>query len=121
MLIMEKDMMDMWKKLAVGGDSLGDGGSENVSMAPEMNVDPTPMILVVSIVPVTISDLFKGGEECDACVGKANSSVEKENPSVGKTDASLGKAVVLPLKRSLPFSDEQVCGHSLMAEETHKT
>ena len=38
MLIMEKDMMDTWKKLAVGGDSLGDGGSENVSMALEMIV-----------------------------------------------------------------------------------
>ena len=34
MLIMERDMMDMWKKLAVGVDSLGDGGSKNVSMAP---------------------------------------------------------------------------------------
>ena len=34
MLIMERDMMDMWQKLAVVVDSLGDGGSENVSMAP---------------------------------------------------------------------------------------
>ena len=34
MFIMERDMMDMWKKLVVGVDSLGDGGRENVSMAP---------------------------------------------------------------------------------------
>ena len=61
MLIMERDMMDMWKKLAMGVDSLGDGGSKNVYMAPEMNVDPAPTILIVSIVPVTISELFKGG------------------------------------------------------------
>ena len=47
--------------------------------------------------------------------------MEKANPSVGKTDASVGKAVVLPLKCSLPFSDEEVCGPSLMAEETHNT
>ena len=34
MLIMERDIMDMWKKLVVGVDSLGDRGSKNVSMAP---------------------------------------------------------------------------------------
>ena len=61
MLIMERDIMDMRKKLALGVDSLADGDSENVSMALEMNVDLDPMILVVSIVPVTISELFKGG------------------------------------------------------------
>ena len=121
MLIMERDIMDMWKKLVVGVDSLADGDSENVSMALEMNVDPAPTILAVSTVPLTISELFKGGEECDASAGKADSSVEKANPSVGKMDASVGNAIVLPLKHSLPFSDEQVCGHSLMAEETQNT
>ena len=117
MLIMERDIMDMWKKLAVGIDTLGDGGNKNVSMAPEMNVDPAPTILTVSTVLVTISELFKGGEECDASAGKADSSIEKANPSMGKTYASLGKAVVLPLKPSLPFSNEELCGPSLMAEE----
>ena len=34
MVIMERDMMDMWRKLAVGVDSLGDVGSGNLSMAP---------------------------------------------------------------------------------------
>ena len=86
-----------------------------------MNVDPDPMILVVYAVLVTISDLFKGVQECDAFVGKANASVEKENPSVGKTNASVGKVVVLPLKRSLPFLDEEVCGPSLTVEETQNT
>ena len=90
-----------------------------------MNVNPTPTILNVSTIPITISDLFKGGEECDASVGKAeasvekaDASVEKANPSVGKMDASLGKETIFPLKHSLPFLDEQVCGPSLMAEET---
>ena len=86
-----------------------------------MNVDPAPTILDVSTILVTTSDIFKGGEECDAAVGKADASVEKVNPSMGKTNASLGKLVVLPLKFSLPFSDEEVCGPSLMAEETHNT
>ena len=116
MLIMERDMMDMWKKLDVGVDSLGDGGSENVSMAPEMNVGPTPMIL-----PVTISEVFKGGEECDASVGKADASMEKVNPSMGKTNASLGKVTILPLKHSLPSLDEEMCGPSFMGEETQNT
>ena len=70
MVIMERDIMGMWKKLALGVDSLGDGGSGNVSMAPEMNVDLAPMIPDVSTMPVTISELFKGGQECDAYVGK---------------------------------------------------
>ena len=54
-------MIDMWKKLVVRVDSLGDVGSGNVSMDPEMNVDPTPTIPAVSTMPVTISELFKGG------------------------------------------------------------
>ena len=120
MLIMERDMMDMWKKLVVGVDSLGDGGSKNVSMAPKMNVDPAPMILTISIVPVTISELFKGGQECDASVGKAIASVEKENPFVGKMDDSVEKVSLLPLKHSLPLLDEELCGTSLMAEEMKK-
>ena len=33
MVIMERDMMDTWIKLAMGIDSLGDVGSGNVSMA----------------------------------------------------------------------------------------
>ena len=86
-----------------------------------MNVDPDPMILVVYAVLVTISDLFKGVQECDAFVGKVNTCVEKANPAVGKMNASVGKAVVLPLKRNLPFSDEEVCGPSLMAEEMQNT
>ena len=45
----------------MGIESLGDGGSENVSMALEMNVDPAPTILIVYTVHVTISELFKGG------------------------------------------------------------
>ena len=68
--------------------------------------------------PVTISELFKGGQECDASVGKSDAFVEKANHSMGKIDAFVGKVVVPPLKRSLPFSDEKVCGPSLMAEET---
>ena len=51
-------------------------------------------------------------------MGKAIVSVEKSNPSVGKTDDSVGKADVLPLKRSLPLSNEELCEPSLMAEET---
>ena len=96
-------MMDMWKKLAMGVDSLGDGGSENVSMDPKRNADPAPMILIVSTFSVIISELFKGVQECGASVGKVDAYVEKENPSVGKTDASVGKGVVLPLKCSIPF------------------
>ena len=118
MLIMERDIMDMWKKLVVGVESLADGDSENVSMALEMNVDPAPMILVVSTIPITITELFKGGEKCQASVGKAIVSMEKSNPSVGKTDDSVGKVVVIPLKHSLPLLDEEICGPSLMAKET---
>ena len=55
MVIMERDMMEMWRKLAMGVDSLGDVGRGNISMAPEMNVEPTPAIPFVSIVHVTIS------------------------------------------------------------------
>ena len=55
MVIMDRDMMATWKKLAVGVESLVDGSSSNVSIALEMNVDPIPMIPAVSIVPVTIS------------------------------------------------------------------
>ena len=40
---------------------------------------------------------------------------------MAKTDASIGKVDVLPLKYSLPFSDEEVCGPSLMAEEMQNT
>ena len=47
MVIMDRDMMAMWKKLAVGVDSLGDVGSSNVFMAPEMNVDPALTIPAV--------------------------------------------------------------------------
>ena len=119
MLIMERDMMDMWKKLAVGVDSLGDGDSKNVSIALEMNFDPVPTILVVSTVPVTISDIFKGGQECHASVGKAIASMEKANPFVGKIDDTVEKVVILHLKHSLPLSDEELCGPSLMAEETN--
>ena len=87
-------------------------------MSLEMNVDPAPTILAVSTMSVTISELFKGVQEWDASMGKSDASVEKVNPSVGKTDASVGKVVVLPLKRSLPFSDKEVRGPSLIAEET---
>ena len=66
-----------------------------------MNVDPAPTIVVVSIVPITISELFKGGQECDASVGKEDAYVEKMNPYVGKMNALVGKADVLTLKRSL--------------------
>ena len=36
MITMERDIMDMWKKLVVGVDSFHDAESENVSMALEM-------------------------------------------------------------------------------------
>ena len=54
MVIIERDIMGMWKKLVVGVDSLGDVGSGNLSMALEMNIDHAPTIHVVSIVRVTI-------------------------------------------------------------------
>ena len=115
MVIMERDIMGMWKKLALGVDSLGDGGSGNVSMAPEMNVDAAPTIPAVSTVLVTIRELFKGGLESDASVGKANASMGKANPSVGKPDASVGKAA------GLPYLDEEVFGPCPMVEETQDT
>ena len=110
--------METWKKLAVGVESLADGDRKNVSMALEMNVDTAPTIVAVSIVPVTISDLFKGVQKCQASVGKAIVSVEKANASVGKTNDSVGKVVVLPLKCILPLSDKEMCGPSLMAKQT---
>ena len=51
-------------------------------------------------------------------MGKAIASVEKVNPFVGKMDDSVEKVSLLPLKRSLPLSDDELCGPSLMAEET---
>ena len=93
MVMMERDIMGMWKKLSLGVDSLGDRGSGNVSMAPEMNVDLTPTIPVVYTVLVTISELFKGGLESNTSAGKPHASVGKANPSMGKLDASVGKVV----------------------------
>ena len=81
-----------------------------------MNFDLTPTICIVSIVPVTISDLFKGGKECDASMGKADASVEKVNRSVGKTNAFVGKVIVLLLKHSVPFLDEELFGPCPMVE-----
>ena len=115
MVIMDRDLMAMWKKLAVGVESLGDGGSNNVSMAPEMNVDPSPTIPSVSTIPVTISQLSKQALESDASVGKAHAFVGKVNPSVGKPDASIGKDV------GLPSSDEEGFGPCPMVEEMQET
>ena len=55
MVITHRNVMAIWKKLAMGVDSLGDGGSGNASMDPEMNVDPNPTIPTVSTMPVRIS------------------------------------------------------------------
>ena len=81
MVIMQRNVMVIWKKLAQGFDSLGDGGSANVSMAPysSMNVDPTmPAASTVPVrIPRMISQLSKQACEYDAFVGKVDASVGK--------------------------------------------
>ena len=63
MVITQRNVMGIWKKLAQGFDSLADGGSSSVSMAPfaSMNVEPT--VPTASIVRVhilrTISQISK--------------------------------------------------------------
>ena len=74
MVITQRNVMAIWKKLAEGFDSLDDGGSGSVSMAPSasMNVDPTMLAastLLVQI-PRMISELSKQARESDAFVGK---------------------------------------------------
>ena len=59
MVIMQRNVMAIWKKLAQGFDSFCDGGSESVSMAPSasMNIEPTvPAAYTVSVrIPKMIS------------------------------------------------------------------
>ena len=63
MVITQRNVMVIWKKLAQGFDSLGDGGSESVSMAPSasMNVEPTmPCASTMPVgIPRTISQVSK--------------------------------------------------------------
>ena len=63
MVITQRNVMVIWKKISQGFDSLGDGGSGNVSMAPStsMNVDSTmPCASTVPVgIPRTISHVFK--------------------------------------------------------------
>ena len=58
MVITQRNVMAIWKKLAHGFDSLGDGCSGSVSMAPfaSMNVDPT--VPAASTLPVRILRVF---------------------------------------------------------------
>ena len=106
--------MVIWKKIAQGFDSLGDGGSESVSMAPfaSMNVEPT--IPSASTVPIgigrTISQVSKRACESDASVGKVDTFVEK-------LDFSVGKASVMALNPSLLSSDEEYFGPCRIVEE----
>ena len=55
MVIMQRDVMAIWKKLAQGFDSLGDGGSGSVSMAPSSSMNVSPTMHAVYIVPSLIS------------------------------------------------------------------
>ena len=76
MVITHKDVMAIWKILAMGLDSTGDGGSGSVSMAPSgsMNVVSYPTMPPASMVPflisTTITQLSKWVREVDAYVGK---------------------------------------------------
>ena len=54
-------------------------------------------------------------------MGKADASMGKADASVGKADTSMGKAAVLPIKTSLPSSDEEVFGSFLIVEEMQET
>ena len=118
MVITQRNVMAIWKKLAQGFDSLGDGGSSSVSLAPyaSMNVDPTmPAASTVHVyIPTTISQLYKQARESDASVGKVDASVEKVN-------ASVGKAAVLALKPSIPSSYEEFFGPCRIVEEIQDT
>ena len=63
MVITQRNVMVIWKKLAQGFNSLGDGGSGSVSMAPStsMNVDhtvPCASRVVVGI-PITMMARFQ--------------------------------------------------------------
>ena len=120
MVITHRNVIAIWQKIALGVDSLGDGGSSSVSMAPSgsINVDTTPTIPAASRVPIlipsTISPLSKRVWESDAFVEKEYASVRKWVASVGKTD-------VLLLNHSLRSSDEELFGPCPIIKGTHDT
>ena len=118
MVITQRNVMVIWKKLAQGFNSLGDGGSGSVSMDSSASMNLDPIIPCASTVPVgiprMISHISKRGHEFDAYVGKADTSVEK-------LDFSVGKASVVALKPTLLSSNEEFFGTFCIVEEMHDT
>ena len=57
LVITHRDVMAIWKRLALGLDSLDTRGSGSVSMAPSgsMNVGLTPTMAPATTVPLSIS------------------------------------------------------------------
>ena len=93
MVITQRNVMVIWKRLAEGFDPLGDGGSGSVSMDPSASINVDGTLSFASTMPIgiprTISQVSKRGRESDASVGKADTSVEK-------VDFLWGKRVLWP-------------------------
>ena len=70
--------MTTWKTLAMELESMGDGGSDSVSMPPSgsMNISLVPAMppasMVPFLIPTTITQPSKRVREADASVGKTD-------------------------------------------------
>ena len=89
----------------MGLDSTGDGGSGSVSMAPSssMNVDPTPAMPHASTTPFPIPI-----------------TITQHTKQIHEYDASVGKMTPLPMKLSVPSSNEELFGIYPIIEETRE-
>ena len=105
-VITHRDAMTAWKKLVMGLDSTGDGGSGNVSMAPSgsMNVDS------VSTAPHSSTVSFS-----------IPSAITQHPKRVREPHASVCKTARLPVKLSELSTNEKLYGACPILEENQET